>query len=230
MKKHKAIKDFQLITSDKKIFILKSGSIIEDYRFVSKDIDITIDEDLINSNPEYFQEIDWKQDLNSYLKVNKIPQPAQISKKLIPFIENLLSSATTESPIDSELRLKRIEKREAEYKEDILNLERREESLRNLSKSISIRESDILKRTNDLIERETNFDRNSILSSEEKDSKYQEMLQKVKDQFDSIRDRERLLEENIKFLNERESLLNKKLSSVSCSINHPDCALLKFKN
>lgn len=230
MKKHKAIKDFQLITSDKKIFILKSGSIIEDYRFVSKDIDITIDEDLINSNPEYFQEIDWKQDLNSYLKVNKIPQPAQISKKLIPFIENLLSSATTESPIDSELRLKRIEKREAEYKEDILNLERREESLRNLSKSISIRESDILKRTNDLIERETNFDRNSILSSEEKDSKYQEMLQKVKDQFDSIRDRERLLEENIEFLNERESLLNKKLSSVSCSINHPDCALLKFKN
>lgn len=230
MKKHKAIKDFQLITNDKKIFILKSGSIIEDYRFVSKDIDITIDEDLINGNPEYFQEIDWKQDLNSYLKINKMPQPAQLSKKLIPFIESLLSSATIESPIDSELRLKRIEKRESEYKEDLLNLEKREESLRNLSKSISIRESDILKRTNDLIERESNFDRNYILSSEEKDSKYQEMIQKVKDQFESIRDRERLLEENIKLVEERESILDKKISSVSCSINHPDCALLKFRN
>ena len=98
--RHKVIQDFQFVSDDKKIFVLKLGSILEEYVFKTKGEEIPIDRDIIDNNPLYFQIIDWKSELLMYLKLNKIPQPSQISKKLIPFIAintmmNILRSFST---------------------------------------------------------------------------------------------------------------------------------------
>lgn len=90
--KHKLTKDFYLLSSDKKILILKYGSILENYIYKTKNDTIKIDKDIVDANPEFFQLIDWKSELLIYLKYNKIPQPSQIYKKLIPFIEEIIIS------------------------------------------------------------------------------------------------------------------------------------------
>ena len=89
--KHKVLKDFQLLTDDKKIIILKAKTTIEDYKFKNKSETVSVPVDIIKNNPDYFSFIDWKEELQSYLKVNKIPQPAVITKKLVPFIETMMS-------------------------------------------------------------------------------------------------------------------------------------------
>jgi hypothetical protein len=90
--KHKVLKDFQFLTEDKKIIILKAKTIIENYTYKLKTGDITVSKEIINNNPDYFSFIDWKEDLQTYLKANKIAQPAVITKKLVPFVENLLDT------------------------------------------------------------------------------------------------------------------------------------------
>jgi hypothetical protein len=92
--KYKVLKDFQLLTEDKKIIILKAKTVIEDFKFKTKTETVTVPTDIIKNNPEYFAYIDWKEELQNHLKTNKIAQPAVISKKLIPFIEYLMSSQT----------------------------------------------------------------------------------------------------------------------------------------
>lgn len=87
MVKHKLLSDYQFLTNDKKIIILKTGTIIEDYKYITKSDSVNIDMDIVHNNPHYFQAIDWKIELLSYLKQNKIPQPSVVCKKLIPFIE-----------------------------------------------------------------------------------------------------------------------------------------------
>jgi hypothetical protein len=93
--KHKVLKDFQLLTEDKKILILKAKTIIEDYKFKNKSETVSVPVDIIKNNPDYFSFIDWKEELQSYLKVNKIPQPAVITKKLVPFIETMMDQGNT---------------------------------------------------------------------------------------------------------------------------------------
>jgi len=93
--KHKVLKDFQLLTDDKKILILKAKTIIEDYKFKNKSETVSVPVDIIKNNPDYFSFIDWKEELQSYLKVNKIPQPAVITKKLVPFIETMMDQGNT---------------------------------------------------------------------------------------------------------------------------------------
>ncbi len=88
--KHKIIKDFSYISADKKITLLKSGTMIEDYMYRTKTESILLDRDVVNSNADYFQMIDWKQDLLAHMKQNKIAQPAVIAKKLFPYLEEML--------------------------------------------------------------------------------------------------------------------------------------------
>lgn len=97
--KHKVLKDFQLLTEDKKILILKAKTIIEDFKFKTKTEVVNVPSDIIRNNPEYFSYIDWKEELQSYLKTNKIPQPAVITKKLVPFIEDLMEENSTKEVI-----------------------------------------------------------------------------------------------------------------------------------
>ena len=88
--KHKVIQDFQLTTDDKKIIVLKSGTVLVDYTYITKNKEnLTIDKEIIDNNVLFFKPINWKEELNTYLRQNKIPQPAVITKKLVPFIEEM---------------------------------------------------------------------------------------------------------------------------------------------
>lgn len=70
--KHKVIKEFQYLSPEKKIFILKTGTILEEYNYKVKSEIIQIDKDIIDNNPEFFEIIDWKAELLTYIKTNKI--------------------------------------------------------------------------------------------------------------------------------------------------------------
>jgi len=106
--KHKVLKDFQLLTDDKKILILKAKTIIEDYKFKTKTEMVNVPSDIIRNNPEYFSYIDWKEELQSYLKTNKIPQPAVITKKLVPFIEELMDEVSVKETIKEREVIKEV--------------------------------------------------------------------------------------------------------------------------
>ena len=93
--KYKVLKDFQLITEDKKIIIIKSKTIIENYAFKNKNEVVKVPVEVIKNNPDYFATFDWKEELQSFLRTNKIPQPAIITKKIVPFIESLMEDSGT---------------------------------------------------------------------------------------------------------------------------------------
>jgi len=95
--KHKIVKDYQLLTSDKKIITLKSGNVLEDYKLTSKSDTISLEKEIVHNNPEYFQAVDWRQELLVLLKQNKFPQPSVIAKKMIPFMEEVFFSSKLES-------------------------------------------------------------------------------------------------------------------------------------
>jgi hypothetical protein len=129
--KHKLIKEFQYLGDDKKIIVLKVGTILEEYIYKLKSELIPIDKDIVDSNPDFFEIVEWKAELLSYLKSNKIPQPAILSKKLYPFMEEfILNNETNSSKIEStivvnedliskrELDIQRREKRVIENEDD----------------------------------------------------------------------------------------------------------------
>ena len=70
--KHKLLTDFQYLSDDKKIITLKSGSIIEEYNFNLKGESIKIDKEIIDANPEIFSIVDWKSELLTFIKSNKL--------------------------------------------------------------------------------------------------------------------------------------------------------------
>lgn len=97
MSKYKILKDFQLTTDDKKIVILKAKSYLIDYKYINKDINITMDPIVVENNPDYFQFIDFKTDFVIFLKTNKIAQPSIVAKKILPYIEENFKTADTPS-------------------------------------------------------------------------------------------------------------------------------------
>lgn len=98
--KHKVLKDYQHITADKKVVQIKAKSIIEDYKVNIKGDIYLLDKDIIDNNPDFFFAVDWKADLLDFIKGNKVPSPAIVAKKMIPYIEdNYLSKMKTETTI-----------------------------------------------------------------------------------------------------------------------------------
>ncbi len=98
--KHRVLKDYQHITADKRVVQIKAKLLIEDYKVNIKGDIYKLDVDVVDNNPDFFQAIDWKQDLLDYMKANKLPSPAILSKKLVPYIEeNYLSKAKVETKI-----------------------------------------------------------------------------------------------------------------------------------
>jgi len=93
--KYKVLKDFQLITEDKKIIIIKAKTIIENYTFKNKNEIVKVPIEVIKNNEDYFAQFDWKEELQTFLRTNKIPQPAVITKKIVPFIELLMEESGT---------------------------------------------------------------------------------------------------------------------------------------
>jgi hypothetical protein len=154
--KHKLLSDYQYTNNDKKIFFIKSGTIIEEYIYSLKGEPISIDREIIEANPQIFEIVDWKSELLSYMRVNKLPQPAQLGKKIIPFIEDMiLSSMTTTTvaqtntvtTIDNSLLLE-IESKENELFRREQELERKRISLEQKEDECEIKERRLTKKEN----------------------------------------------------------------------------------
>jgi uncharacterized protein (DUF3084 family) len=230
--KHKVIKEFQYLSPDKKIFILKLGTILEDYIYKVKTELIPIDKDIIDNNPDFFIVIDWKAELLTYLKTNKIPQPAVLGKKLFPFMEEfILPSATQQSgPVldeskwrelddkefdltrrekrikekedDLETRLSKVEGRENEYKTDVRLLDKREDDIRQRSTELTNKELDFQEKQQALGERERNIESEILEASKDMDGKYSELQQKIDEDIKSVTEKENKLEVNLRELNQ----------------------------
>lgn len=198
--KHKVIKEFQFLTDDKKILILKVNSILEEYVYAQKDEKILIDKDIVDNNPEFFLEVDWKTELLSYLKTNKIPQPAVLSKKLVPFIDDMILGAipeqTSGATIDEEY-VKELEQKDYE-------LSRKESRLADVEEDIEIRINRIKKREDDYKE-----------DLKKLDKKEDELRQKNKE----VSDRELMVQDKLQDLNERERNLESEILNSSQDID-----------
>lgn len=136
--KHKVIKDFQFITTDKKIIILKAKTILENYKYITKTENVLIEKDIINNNPEFFSKVELLEELNTYLKVQKIPQPAIIAKKIIPFIEETIKNIPKSSSDD-------LYRKEIELDSRIKELYEKESRLKQYNVDISLKESELNK-------------------------------------------------------------------------------------
>lgn len=198
--KHKVIKEFQFLTDDKKILILKVNTILEEYIYNQKDENIIIDKDIVDNNPEFFQEVDWKAELLSYLKSNKIPQPAVLSKKLIPFIDDMILSVTPE--IISGVTVDDEYVKELEQKE--YDLGKKESRLADVEEDIEIRINRIKKREDDYKE-----------DLRKLDTKEDELRQKLK----VVSDRELEVNDKLQDINERERNLESEVLNSSHDID-----------
>lgn len=211
--KHKVIKDFQYLTPDKKIFTLKSGTIIEEYVFKIKNEYVTIDKDVIDNNPDFFEIVEWKAELLTYLKTNKIPQPALLSKKIIPFIMEIISSIEQpqikndsfseererlrDKEKDYDIRIERLERKEKEYLEDLKSLKYKEDSYRSDMIKLSNRELELQENLRIVNEKQRKYDIQQLesINSATIDDKYKELEEKIKQNFQEISERESKLKE-----------------------------------
>jgi myosin heavy subunit len=202
--KHKLLNDFQFLSPDKKIFILKKGVILEEYNYRVKTDIIPIDKDIVDNNPEYFEIIDWKMELLSYMKVNKMPQPAQLGKKLIPFIEEMVLSTVSQSvgPKLDESKIKELEEKETELFKEEQNLQRLKISLDSKEKVVKDKEEEIEVRFKRLEKKENDY-KNDLISLEKKEEdlrvKSKEVIDKnleLDDKLQDIRELERNLNLN----------------------------------
>lgn len=203
--KHKVLKDFQLLTEDKKILILKAKTIIEDYKFKNKLETVSVPVDIIKNNPDYFSFIDWKEELQSYLKVNKIPQPAVITKKLVPFIETMMNqgnSTIKEVIVEKEV----IIEKPMVVSDDTLSIE-----LETKIKKIKLKE--------DQLDKEIKEANTKELEAINREKKAQELEKTYTEKLKEVEDKEKYLNSKEIELNEKELRLSEKESNLSSYAN-----------
>jgi TolA-binding protein len=250
--KHKVIKDFHYLKEDKKIVILQANSFLEEYIYTSKDETFEVDKEIVANNPEFFQEVDWRNELLLFMKKNKIPQPAVLSKKIIPFIDEMFFSTTEDvssSSIDDEalrelenkeydlnrresriadaeediqLRLSRIQKREEDYKQDLKSLDSKEDALREKIKSITDKELELKAFAQELNEKERNIESQVLSSSEDLDSRYKDLQGKIDSDLKDLTERENAVEEKEKQLKKLEDSLVDREEEVNDKIRDYD--------
>lgn len=188
--KHKLLADFQYLSPDKKIFILKSGTILEEYIYKVKNELIPIDKAIIDNNPEFFEVLDYKVELLSYLKANKIPQPAQIQKKLIPFMEEMVLSSINQNqqtgPIVDEAKVRELERKE-------LDLNSRERRIKDKEDDIEVRMKRVEKREGEWREEMKGLERKED-ELRQRSREIQERELDVQDKLQDINERERNLD------------------------------------
>lgn len=188
--KHKLLNDFQFLSPDKKIFILKKGVILEEYNYRVKTDIIPIDKDIVDNNPEYFEIIDWKMELLSYMKVNKMPQPAQLGKKLIPFIEEMVLSTVSQTvaPKLDDSKIKELEEKETELFKEEQSLQRLKISLDSREKLIKDKEEEIELRLKRLEKKESE-NKIELSDLEKKELELQEKSRELKEKELDIEDK-----------------------------------------
>jgi len=190
--KHKVLKDFQLVTSDKKIITLKAKTIIEDFTFKNKGETVVVEKEIIDNNQDYFSFIDWKEELNTHLKQNKIPQPAIVTKKLVPFIESMFINKTQETKeIIKEVKV------ENTLNEDLI---KKELELDSKIRKNSVTEDYLESQLKSLNEKE------GKLEIKEKDLKILEI--KLNEKSEELKNLEESIQERINLIDEKESNIN----------------------
>ena len=196
--KHKVVKEFQYLSPDKKIFILKVGTILEEYIYKVKTELIPIDRAIIDNNPEFFEVIDWKAELLTFMRSEKMPQPAQLGKKLIPFFEEMIMSSIQQQsgPSMDPALMKDVERREDELSNSRRELERRDSDLDSRERRIKDKEDEIDIR---------------IKRVEKREDEYKLDLKTIEKKDDDLRSRTRAvtekeldLQDKVQELNERE--------------------------
>lgn len=206
--KHKVLKDFQLLTNDKKIITLKAKTVLEDYKYVTKNDNVLVERDIVDNNPDYFSIIDWKEELNTYLRQNKIPQPAVLTKKLVPFIEEMFvinNESTTvtiiqpsvdnlQKEVELESKTKRLDLKEAQLNLESSELLNREAEVLKKEKQIQQREEKLSKLESELSEKEINIDMLILDSNKNLDEKQKELNDKLEYKIKEIEKRESDLE------------------------------------
>jgi DNA repair exonuclease SbcCD ATPase subunit len=174
--KHKVVKEFQYLSPDKKIFILKAGTILEEYIYKVKTELIPIDKEIIDNNPDFFEVVDWKAELLSYLKIQKLPTPAQLHKKIVPFVEEMVLSSIQQNSnasapmdesklkeiewkeIDLNNRDKRVKDKEEEIEIRLKRVEKREQDHKDELKSLDKKEDELRERSRELTEKQLDLE------------------------------------------------------------------------
>ena len=231
--KHKVVKEFQYLSPDKKIFIMKAGTILEEYNYKIKSDIIPIDKDIIDNNPEFFEIIDWKAELLTYIKANKLPTPAVLTKKLIPFIEEMVLSSiqqnTTKGTVVDESVVKELERKESDLnsrekrikeKEDeidirIKRVEKREGEYKEDLKSLDKKEDELREKSKELIEKNLDLD-DKIQDINEKERNLDRASLESSKEIDEkyVRLQEKI-DKDLKSLSEREKELETKAKNLS---------------
>jgi chromosome segregation ATPase len=229
--KHKLLSDYQHLTNDKKIFLIKSGTLLNNYIYQVGDEEILIDSDIVNGNPGIFSPVDWKQELHSYIKVNKFPQPKTLAGKLEPFIEEMILSSISNSVQDTSQKIDESLIKELESKESDLN--RRENRLKDKEDEIDIRLGRIEKREqtykDDLKELDLKEDdlRSRSRKLTEKEIDIEEKLREIKDK---ERNFDRSILESAKDMDVRYSDMQKKIDSELKEISEKEKDLEILQN
>lgn len=227
--KHKLLADYQYTTSDKKIIVLKTGTILEEYSYKLKGDSIQIDKDIIDANPELFILIDWKSELLTYIKANKLPTPAVLTKKLIPFIEEMVLSSVPQvienvPTIDSS-KIREIEARESSVsirekvvkeKEDeveirLKRIEKRENEFKEDLKLLDKRDEEIRERSKELVERTLDIEEKMQSVNDKERLLDRSSLEKSKEIDDKYKKLQAKIDNDLKNISEREMEIGLKL-------------------
>lgn len=230
--KHKLLADYQYVTSDKKIFLIKSGTIIEEYLYKLKDENIPIDRDIVEANPQLFQPIDWKAELLTYIKTNKLPTPAVLTKKLIPFIEEMVLSTiqqntkgkVVDDSVFKELerkeddlnsREKRIKEKEDEIDIRLKRVEKREGEYKNDLKLLDKKEDDLREKSKEIIEKQLDLDDKLQDLNEKERNLDRATLESSKEIDEKYIKLQNKIDEDLKSLSEREKEVESKIKDIS---------------
>jgi DNA repair exonuclease SbcCD ATPase subunit len=231
--KHKVIKEFQYLSPDKKIFILKIGTILEEYNYRVKTDIIPIDKDIIDNNPEFFEVIDWKAELLSYMRAEKLPQPAQLGKKIIPFIEEMILSSISQSQpqgqVVDEYQIKELERKEKDLnnrefrikdKEEeieirISRVEKREESYKEDLKLLDKKEDELRERNKILTEKQIDLE-DKTQDLNEKERNFDRSVLQSADELDTkYADLQKKIDSDLELVTQKEKDLEVKSKDIS---------------
>ena len=248
--KHKVVKEFQYLSPDKKIFILKVGTILQEYNYTVKSEIIPIDRDIIDNNPEFFEVLEWKSELLTYMKVQKLPTPSQLQKKLIPFIEDMILSSiqqnqTTVSVID-ESKIKELEWKEIDLnnrdkrvkdKEDEIDIrlkrvEKREDDHKEELKSLDKKEDELRSRSRELTEKQIDLEDKAQDINEKERNFDRSILESSKDLDVKYVELQSKIDKDIRTVTEKEKdleVISKDLKRKEESLNQLDSDIEEVK-
>lgn len=230
--KHKLLSDFQYISPDKKIFIIKTGTILEEYNYKLKSDIIPIDKEIVDANPEIFNIVDWKAELLTYIKTNKLPTPAVLTKKLIPFIEEIVLSNTSQTksvPVIDESKIKELESKEIDLnsrerrikdQEDEIDIrlkrvDKREKELKNDLLSLENKEDEIREKSKEIIEKSLDFDDKLQELNERERNLDRNALKSSKEIDSKYKELQDKIDKDLKSLSDKEKELDNKSRSLS---------------